>query len=139
MDMKSIVTKTIEIQEKHYKKIENVNKLIEKENPVLTTVVETLSEEIEEFNNVLLDLLEVPKDKKGSSSKYLADNYTRCILKTFIKFAATEPKYKDATIEIVLDWQNLSKYTKPVQTNTWFHARHVLDEYIKPSIKESAE
>lgn len=131
MDRKEIVSKLFQLEQNHYDKLNNVKKILDKENPVFSLIVDDLSDTIiKDIENLLLDVLGVSNEP--NSCKYSTkENYYRQVLKDFIAAAINEPEYKDAAIDMISDWENLSEHTKPVQSSTWFYTKQALEYYAQ--------
>lgn len=89
MDRKEIVSKLFELEQNHYDKLNNVKKILDKENPVFSLIVNDLSDTIiKDIENLLLDVLEVSNEP--DSCKYRTkENYNRKVLKAFISKSMT--------------------------------------------------
>ena len=135
MDKKAFLEKSLDIQIACYKSRRNATNIIDKVNPMLSSIVRELYYEFNEIQDLTLDVLEIPETK--TDDKYRKECFERSVIRGLMDEAVCNPdKYKEAFITIALDWKNIQKYTESCETHTWFYHRHVLDEFIKPSIKE---
>ena len=135
MDKKAFLEKSLDIQIEYHKSLSQVTEIVDKINPMLATIVEGLSDKFDKIQDLTLDALEVPET--AEDEKYRKENFERTVIKHLMFHAVSSPeKYKDAVVTMTLDWENLRNYSNGLESHTWFYAKEVLDEFIKPSIKE---
>lgn len=128
-DKKELIEKLINIQIGYYKDREEIRKYL-KDKPVILAMLESYTERIQHITNVIIDdILEIPEKSKN---KYDPLSLERGTAIGIIDYTiSNNGKYKNSTIELLLEWENTNENIDKVSFGSWFYYEELLEEHSK--------
>ncbi|AUO12324.1 hypothetical protein [Priestia megaterium] len=129
-DKKQIIEELIDVQIGYYNDREEIRKYLEKQ-PVVLAMLESYTERINRITDIIIEyILEIPNEPR--SNKYNKDNWERGVISSIIEYTIeNKGKYKNSTIDLISDWENLNDSTDKVIGENWFYFEELLEEHSK--------
>ena len=140
MERKDLISKYIELELEHKENLNNIEEIIDKENPMYSVMIRRMSNDIiYNVRELLFDALDFPTELR--EEEYATKvNYERSVIGALLDCAIKDPeKYTEPVKDIAADWENLKKYTNPASTLSWFYHQKVLDMYINRPAEKNDE
>ena len=130
-DTKQIIEELINVQIGYYNDRKEIRRYLD-DQPVVLAMLESYTKRIERIRDIIVeDILEI-SDVLDKNNKYMKENWIKTVAKTLIDHTVTNNgEYKDSTIEMLVDWENMGGYAEKVETHRWFYDEELLEEHSK--------